>query len=256
MLIYSAHIPHSPALLRNISRSKIAIFRKTKNAIAEIADDVYARKIESIVFITPAGRGLAKSFAVQVARRHKINLGAIGDFHTAGEVPGNPVLAHVLVDKLCLNWPIKSAPGEELDAATSAGILQLRHKDSVWSALPVNYALLPARELYNFGAALRDVLEVEKTRVALISLGDLSRTKEPHHAQGAAYDEELINALKDKKTDFILGAHFAQADPFHVGAWRPLAVVLGALSEINYQTEILSYQQRLGVGMAVVRFVF
>ncbi|MEK7164709.1 MAG: hypothetical protein AAB779_02055, partial [Patescibacteria group bacterium] len=92
--------------------------------------------------------------------------------------------------------------------------------------------------------------------VALISLGDLSRTKEPHHAQGAAYDEELINALKDKKTDFILGAHFAQADPFHVGAWRPLAVVLGALSEINYQTEILSYQQRLGVGMAVVRFVF
>lgn len=256
MLIYSAHIPHSPALLRHISRSKIAIFRKTKNAIAEIADDLHARKIESIIFITPHGRGLAKSFVVQVARRHKINLSAVGDFQTSGEVPGNPVLAYRLVDKLCLNWPIKSASGDELDAATSAGILQLRHKESSWSVLPINYPILPLRELYNFGLELRDVLETQKERIALISLGDLSRTNEKRHAQGAAYDEELINALKDKKTDFILDTHLAQADAFHVSASRPLAVVLGALSEINYSVDVLSYQQRLGVGMMIARFVF
>ena len=256
MLIYSAHIPHSPALLRNISRSKIAIFRKTKNAMAEIADDLHARKIESIIFITPHGRGLAKSFVAQVARRHKINLGAIGDFQTSGEVPGNPILAHSLVDKLCLNWPIKSAAGEELDAATSVAILQLRHKESAWNILPVNYALLPLRQLYDFGLSLREVLETDRSRIALISLGDLSRTNEKRHAQGAAYDEELINALKDKKTDFILDTHLAQADPFHVGASRPLAVVLGALSEINYSVDVLSYQQRLGVGMMVSRFIF
>ena len=66
MLIYSAHIPHSPALLRHISRSKIAIFRKTKNAMAEIADDIHALQSVTVPDIT----GMALSLS---SLQHRID---------------------------------------------------------------------------------------------------------------------------------------------------------------------------------------
>ncbi|MDP1709281.1 MAG: AmmeMemoRadiSam system protein B [Candidatus Komeilibacteria bacterium] len=256
MLVYAAHLPHSPALLRNINKSKLALFKKTKNAVAEIAADLYARQINTIVFITPHATGEEKAFVAHFAPAYKVDLSAVGDFSIGQTLSGDSVLAHRIVDRLCLNWPIKTSASVQLDTAASAVMLQINHPEKSFAILPLTYALLPSRELYGFGRDLREILENCQTRVAIISLGDLSRAKGKNTENAEEWDEELIHNLNAKNTDSILDVDFSKVDSFSMCGWRPLVMLLGVLSEVNYKVDILSYQQRFGVGMGVMRFIF
>lgn len=256
MLIYAVHIPHSPVLLRNINKSKLALFKKTRTALAEIAADLYARKIDTIVLITPQATGHEKAFMIHLAPNYKIDLSMVGDFSMTQTLPGDLILAHKIVDHLSGHWLIKGNNNYRLDAASSAAMLQINHPEKSFTVLPLSYNLLPSRDLFAFGHDLREVLEISSKRVAIISLGDLSRGRTNNIDAATAWDEELIINLNAKNTDPILDVDFVKVDSFAMCGWRPLVVLLGVLSDVNYKVDVLSYQQRLGVGMMVTKFIF
>jgi|GEM_PF-1871802 len=256
MLIYAAHLPHSPALLPQIAKNKAPLFKKTRRAIAEIAADLYARNPSALILITPLGAGLEHSYTLQVAARYRVDLGAVGDFTSDDIFSGDVFLANKLSEELSSAWPVKSLANERLDAATSAVMLELSRPKKNYSILPLTYALQPVKEIFAFGQAMREAIELSRQRVAVLSLGDLSRVPEKLLAAGEKFDQKIIDCLHAKQAFSFLELEAPQVDSFHVCGFRPLALLLGALSGINYEAEVLSYQQRFGVGMMAARFTF
>ena len=256
MLIYAAHLPHSPALLPQIAKNKVQLFKKTKRAIAEIAADLYARNPATLLLITPLGAGLEHSYTLQVASRYQVDLGPIGDFASDATFGGDIFLAHKISEELGIEWPVKNLSNERLDVASSVAMLQLIRAKKNYSILPLTYALQPAKQIFAFGQALREAIEKSGERVAALSLGDLSRTNSREREAGDKFDQKIINCLHDKQALAFLELESPQIDSFHVCAYRPLALLLGALSGVNYECDVLSYQQRFGVGMMAARFTF
>ena len=177
MMTYAAHLPHSPLLLPQIGKSKTALFKKTRRAVAEIAGDLYARRIDTLLLITPHGPGLAASYVINLAPSFKADLGPLGNFALSASFGGAAALAYRLQEELHLRYPLKAVTQERLDTASSAVMLQLTQGKANYSILPLTYGLFPSADLYAFGRDLREVLETSRQRVAIISLGDLARTK-------------------------------------------------------------------------------
>lgn len=249
MLIYAAHLPHSPLLLSQIGKSKTILFKKTRRAIAEVAGDLYVRNIETLILITPHGPGLSASHIINLAPRLAADLSPLGDFTVQPNFPSDAALSHRIQEKLQFDYPIKIITKDKMDTAVSAVMLQLMRDKKDYKIIPLTYGLFPLADLYSFGRDLREVLENSPKRVALISLGNLAHNRE-------GWDKNLIKNFNANHTPLILESNLAEVDALSVAGFRPLVMVLGALAEINYKVDILSYQQRFGVGMVVVRFIF
>lgn len=97
-------------------------------------------------------------------------------------------------------------------------------------------------------------------KLALIASGDLSHcliAEGPYgfHPDGLKFDEELIEALKEKNIEKILKLDKMYPEAGECGL-RSFCFLLGILeaSGLNWQTEILSYESPFGVGYLVASF--
>ena len=103
-------------------------------------------------------------------------------------------------------------------------------------------------------------IENQNLKFAVIASGDLSHClKEdgPYgfHPEGPKFDEDLIDALKDKDTDKILKLNNIYPEAGECGL-RSICFLLGILEEsgLNWKPEILSYEGPFGVGYLVADF--
>lgn len=273
MLIYSAHLPHSPALLPHLAGKNIREFRKTRLAIAAIAADLQERQAETVVFITPHGPGDHHCFTVNFAPRYGVDFSKFGDLASRDEFAGDSELTLALSEHVRPAQPIKIVTREKLDTAAAMAVLLLtrpsflpiskkRLKDDGaasaknapvlnYKIVPITYALRPPEALISFGHALREAIEQNHKRIALISLGDLSHgRKKAEQAESA--DKTVIKNLKANDLSALAAMNETEA----LAGFRPLLINLGALQDTNYQTEILSYEQKFGAGLMAARFVF
>lgn len=97
-------------------------------------------------------------------------------------------------------------------------------------------------------------------RIALIASGDLSHCLKEDgsygfHPHGPRFDRDLIECLKNKKTDRLLKLDEDYPEAGECGL-RSICFMLGILKEAktDYQTEILSYEGPWGVGYLVANF--
>ena len=257
MFIYAAHLPHSPLMLTTIEKKRSSAFRLLREAVSNIADDLYARNIASIVTITPNGRGHADTYMMNVSPQFGTDFSLFGDFETKKQFAGDPVLASQIRCALCTRHAIHSVTQPSLDFATSVAMMQIQPPGATrYPVVPITHTLLPLRALHRFGASLREVLERIPQRVAVLTLGDFSRAREADQPQGRRLDLSIIQHLHEHDTDAFISHSLPQGDSFSVCALRPLAVLLGLLDEVNYTAEVLRYEQKFGIGMMVGKFTF
>jgi len=256
MLAYAAHIPHSPLLLPNIGNERSRLFKKVRSSIERIAEDLYARSIETVVTITPHGDGTDSAYIIHYAPRFEINFARFGDFTTHSYALGDAHTAYKLRHKLSSMHSVMSRTPRYLDPASSIASLHLRQSEKQLKIVPLTYQLENTERLRLFGATLRDIIEQCEQRIALISLGDLSRASKKTQKETKDFDSLLTNAIVSHDTDSFINDYGAQADTFHVSGYRPLAILLGALDGIAVETELVGYEQPLGIGMMVARFQF
>lgn len=275
MLTYSAHLPHSPALLPHLYGKKASECRKSRAAVAEIAGDLYARKIETIVFITPHGPGDHHQFVLNFSPNFRVDFSKFGDLASRDEFAGDSQLTLQVSERLRPSQPLKIITREKLDTAVGAAILQLtkpyfpvskKHLEAglapiknlpplAFRVMPITYALLPADALIAFGKALREIVEENHKRIAVISLGDLAHGRNKAE-QAGQLDKSIIKNLKSNDVRTISALDQKLIDKFSATGWRALLVMAGVLADSRYQAEILSYEQKFGVGLMTARFVF
>ena len=157
---------------------------------------------------------------------------------------------------MCTLYQISSITSPTLDTASSAALLQLQTKNKKLPIVPITHSLEPVKKLYSLGSSVRDILENTSKRIAVIGLGNLSHNEYANEKEGKRFDTNLIDQLHAKDTNAFLSNKDDQINSFSVCAFRPLAIVLGILNKMNYETDLLNYEQKHGVGLMTTRFVF
>ncbi len=256
MLSYAAHLPHSPILVPAIGPARSRVLKRVRGAIAEIASDLYSRNIEAIITLTPHGEGDGTHYLMQFAPRFEVGFGAFGDFATRAEALGEPRIASLIQHSLASEYPLQTATWVHMDSASGLAALHLDHPKKRYRFLPISYRLAPVSELASFGAGLRNVVEAASANIAVISLGDLARGKSANERAARAYDETFINHITQHEKNTLADYNATEADALRVCGFRPLAILLGLLSGMRTQPQVLSYERAHGLGMMVARFGF
>jgi aromatic ring-opening dioxygenase LigB subunit len=255
MLSYTAHIPHSPLLLPQISKQAFSKFKKIHDSIQEINHDIYSKNCDTVILLTPHISNQKNAHILHINPLHKVDLVNFGNFNTQEQFSGDTNIAYYIRSKLYSEYPISTITNPSVDIGSATAMMHLQIENKKYNFLPIMHANTSLKSLYSFGSNLRDILEQAHNKIAVISLGDLCRTKKSTQKEGSQIDKSLLDSLYDQDTDLFMNHSSRDMNSFAIAAIKPLAIVLGMLKNINYTADITRYEQNHGIGFATIRFV-
>ncbi len=260
MIVFAALTPHSPLLLPSVNKGKIGKVEKTRQAMAELADELHATHPEVIVVLSSHGVQYDNAFAVNLHDHYRVDLSSFGDLiSNTVYFPDISLIDAIQRTLRKKHVPLVLGSQETLDYGAAVPLLLLTNGWKRTCIVPISYSGGTAKEHYQFGEALREVLESTTRRVAVIASGDQSHALETHSPagyakEGPAYDAAVQSSIVNKNTAALLSL-----DPEDVAAakecsYRSLLMLLGVLEHANYDPVIDSYEAPFGVGYLVAHF--
>lgn len=260
MLVFACITPHPPILIESIGKENLEKIKKTREALLQLEEELYAAKPEIIVVISPHNSETHPDyFTVNLSPNFESDFREFGDFITKLSFKGNGQFAHQIKTEAEDKIPTTLISSSVLDHGSLVPLYYLtKHLPNI-AVVPVSFSLLDFNKHLLFGQILKRACVKSNKRVAIVASGDLSHrlTKDApagYSPVGKIFDKKLIQALETKKTDEI----FAFDDQFIEQAGecglRSFLILLGTLSKINYQPELLSYEGPFGVGYLVMNF--
>lgn len=261
MLVFAAHVPHTPLLLPTIGRENTGALQKTQDALKIVAEELYAARPEVILILAEHGNPTPEAFAINLNDYYQTDLSEFGDLATKQEYA--PDLC--CVDKLqrllrYLEIPFTMFSNFSLDHAVAVPLIMLTEKLKKFTVLPLFAASkLSAKEHFDFGQALQEAVIASDKRVAVISAGDLSHALSSEspaglRSEGAAFDKALRQAVKSVTASGLLQLDANIVTKAAECTYRPFLIMLGLLEGTNVRPEELCYEAPFGVGYLTVQF--
>jgi len=260
MLVFAAFTPHTPLLIPEIGKDNVKKIETTAQAMKTLADDLYAAKPDTVVFVSGHGTRYPDAFSITLSDNYKVDLSEFGEL-THEEIYHPDMM---LIDRMQRSFrhekiPFSLHPEDTLDHGTSVPLLLLTQKIPGVRVVPVIYSELDAKTHFKFGQSLRELIEDSSHRVAVIASGDLSHcltsdAPAGFNPEGEKFDakiQELVaagNAAGLIKLDDELVKNAAEC------GYRPLLIMFGVLDKINMRPVIHSYESPFGVGYLTVSF--
>lgn len=262
-IVFAALTPHPPVLVPEIGKGHIKKISHTAEAMKKLEQELYATKPEVVVMISPHGTVLPEAFTINLSPSYKANFKTFGDFGVTYEYKSDPLSVQSIRagDETRKSVPLVLTSQEEVDHGFSVPLSFLLAHAKSTPIIPITYSGLSYADHVEFGKFLHRQLSKIDKRFALIASGDLSHrlTKEApagFSERGAEFDDKLLELVHEKNLPGIL-----EIDPNLITeatecGLRSLLVVLGAITEIEYTPQLLSYEGPFGVGYAVMNFQF
>lgn len=260
MIVFAAHVPHSPLLLKTVGKTKRKPFKATIEALQRVAESLSRARPDTIVVISSHATIHPNAFSINLHDEYYVDLTEFGDLATDREFAANPSLVDTIQRALRRDQvQITLDSDAKLDYGTSVPLLLLTENVPDIRIVPISDSGLPAKDHFLFGRALKEVLATRPERIAVISSGDLSHSLTStspagFQKEGEKFDQAVRLAIEHNAASQLLSFEpefvFAAADC----AYRQLLVLFGVLEQTNVRTEVLSYEAPLGVGMLVAQF--
>ncbi len=266
-LVFSAITPHPPILIPAIGKENLNELKNTSQAYKELEESLYARKVETIIIISPHGLISPSSFTMNLSPEFTINFEEFGDLVTNMKLPGDIGLAYKIRESLETKAPLQLMSKPNLDHGSGVPLYLLAQnlKNTNFQGrqikiIPLYYCGLDLEAHFKFGQLLKKELLVSKNRIGVIASGDLSHrlTKDApagYSRQGAKFDKKLIEYLKNKKTSEIIKMNKKLISDAGECGLKSIAILLGILEGIKYEPQILSYEGPFGVGYLTAEFI-
>lgn len=113
---------------------------------------------------------------------------------------------------------------------------------------------------FRYGQILGRILEEEPRKIAIIASGDLSHRLTPdapagYSARGAEFDRKIVEILEQGRYAEILTMDPDLIEEAGECGLRSLVILLGMLSEREFEFRKLSYEGPFGVGYLTARFI-
>ncbi|MFA6428038.1 MAG: AmmeMemoRadiSam system protein B [Candidatus Buchananbacteria bacterium] len=260
MLVFSAFTPHPPIIIPTIGREHLAKIPQTAAAMHKLEQELYAAKPEVIIIISPHGYLLPDAFTINLAEEFKADFEQFGDFTTKLSFKGN---LHFFNsedrEKIQKTSPLAIITESKLDHGATIPLYQLTAHLKNFSVIPIGYNSSDYRHHLDFGIALKEVIVNSPTRVALIASGDLSHCLTPEapggfNPQGKVFDDKLVELLTTHDLNGLFALDQTLIEAAQECGFRSLMILLGVIKNINFQPEVLAYENPFGVGYLTAQF--
>lgn len=260
MIVFAAHVPHSPLLLPSVSGDRIGAVTKTRQALAEVAETLYTTKPDTILLISDHPTMYSEHFSISVSDPYRCDLHDVGDLgYTKTYHPDFALIDQLQRDLRKIDEPVTLTTDERLNFAAAVPLDFLTEHLPKIRVVPIAPSNLSPKEHFTFGQALKHTLLSSHKRVAVVSTGDTAHTLTEYapggfHTDGEKYDERLRMLVEHGNVVGMLQMDETLLANAQESAYRKLLVLMGALDGIERTPEILSYEAPFGVGYLVVNF--
>lgn len=258
-IVFSALVPHSPLLIPAIGKENQALLKKTSDSYAELEADLYAAQPDIIVIITPHGNIQPDLFTISLNPEYKADYEEFGDFATRFKANGEIGLAYKIRERLETSAPVRMDSESKLDHGSSIPLYLLTSHLQQFKILPIYHSGLNLEAHFKFGKLLKRDFLVDQQRIAIIASGDLSHKLAKNSPAGYSpkakkFDQRILDIILKRSANELLKITPKAAIEAEECGLKSIAMLMGILDGIKYETKLLSYEAPFGVGYAVIKF--
>lgn len=261
MLVFSAITPHPPILIPGIGKENLKKLKKTVTALKKIEEELYAAKPDIIAIVSPHSQLMEKAFTINLSPDYSANFKEFGDFGTELKFKGDYLLSQQIraADEIDKKMPIVLISNRKIDHGAAIPLYYLTPHLKNIKIIPFGYSGVDLKTHFEFGKFLQEHIANSEKRVAVIASGDLSHCltkKSPagFHKDGKIFDQKIVQLIKNKDISGILNLDKKLIANAKECGLKAIVILLGVITEANYEPEILSYEAPFGIGYAVVNF--
>lgn len=283
-------VPHPPLLIPGIGEDSSAQVQKTKNAYKEAAARSAALRPETLVIFSPHTTLYADYFHVSPGKEARGDFGRYGPLGAQAsysvsydtefveeleqrlachEIPGgtageqDPALDHGAMVPLHFFEQALSAQEKKEDKNTveAEGLAAAKDRGSSRvRVVRIGLSGLSREQHHLFGKTVAETANILNRRTIVIASGDLSHkllAEGPYGyaSEGPEFDRQLCDALA--QGDFARVRTIDKKLSKEAAECGLLSFIMmgGALEEVDYTSELLSYEGPFGVGYAVAAYI-
>lgn len=261
MLNFAAICPHPPIIIPTIGKQNLIKVSETIEAMERLSEKFREKDPETVVIISPHAPIAANSFIINTANTVVGHFANFGDFDTELTFKNDLDLIKEIEKKFQVlsklkNIPVQTRAMKELDHGTLVPAYYLAKGKPDFNLVSMSYSRLDLKTHFKLGKILQQTIQQQDRKIGIIASGDLSHrlTKDApagYSPQAEKFDKKLIKLLKKKDVDAILNLDPNLVQQAGQCGYRSIIILLGALSNLEYEAEILSYQGPFGVGYLV-----
>lgn len=256
MLNFAAIVPHPPILIPSIGKDNLKKLKKTIQALDILEADLNEANPDTLIVISPHGDINFNAFTINTNQTYTAGFENFGDFSTHLEFKADLGFINNLKGKNETKLPVQLISQENLDHGATVPLYYLTRKNQDRRIVPINYSFLNYNKHLEFGAMIKETIFSQEKRCAIIASGDLSHRLSLQAPAGFSpsakdFDKKLIQLLKKKSVQGILDLDPAVIEDAGECGLRSFLILLGAIKNMNYEFEVLSYEAPFGVGYLV-----
>ena len=270
MLSFASICPHPPIIVPTIGGKELNKTDKTVGAMKKLAEDFCLARPETIIVISPHGPVQHGRMTINASKELKGDFTQFGDFKTTLFFKNNLEMVSAIKEAALKNGvPVGSVDISQLDYGSLVPLYYLTQNHYSAKLIPIAFSFLDFQTHFHFGQAIGEVIgkrdekrdkKIDK-KIAVIASGDLSHRLTPdapagYSPSGKEFDEKLIALLKKNDPEGILNLNPDLIEEAGECGLRSIIILLGVLSGLRHNFEILSYEAPFGVGYLVAKADF
>lgn len=261
MIVFAGIVPCSPLLLPSVNPERVGLVEKTRNAMKELAEELFATHPDTIVILCEHTQAPTDAFAMNVADPYIASLAAFGDLGYSQTYHSDFMLADKAQRELRKNGiAISMVTEAHLPFGATVPLEFLREHISSIRVLPIAPSSATPKAHFDFGVALRGVLLESHKRIAVIAAGDCSHTRTEDapgglHPEGKQSDDLLETLIAQRSSSGLLQFDSTLLQTAQDAAYRQIVMLFGILDGSPVESRVLSHEAPFGVGEIVAELV-
>lgn len=261
-LVLAGIVPHPPLLIPEIGRRELEKVKQTQQALQNLSRQIADASPDTVIIITPHGPLLKDTPVIMAGAELQGDFAPFNapDVKVRASIDGELAGAIALAARARgIGVVFDNEAGETLDHGVSVPLYYLQAAGTGRQCVALTFAFFSYHDLYRFGEAVQEALTSTGRRVAVVASGDLSHRLIPgapagYNPRGREFDELLVELFKDYRVAEILNMDEKLVSAAGECGLRSFAVLLGCLSGLSIESQVLSYEGPFGVGYLVALF--
>jgi AmmeMemoRadiSam system protein A len=261
-IVFGCIVPHPPLLVPEVGGGREVEISATTKAMKELAQRLGGVRPQTVVVISPHGTMLYDAMGMATADVLRGSMRNWGARHSDHDFENDPeMVAALQAEAGASGIPLGSLGDREyqLDHGVMVPFHFLVEGMGTARVVPLTFSLLPLSSHFTFGQAIQRAAERANRDVAVVASGDLSHRLIPsapagYDPMGEVFDRKITEAVAAHDVDAIMNLDDRLIDRAGECGLRSIAILLGALDELEVEPRVMSYEGPFGVGYLVASF--